>query len=124
MKKVLISLTLGIALLGPGQMARCDESRPTDDRPRIRRSRVERPSPIEPGRVYRYTIDCWNTAQVFRKGHRICLQLASSAFPKYDRNLNTGESLATGTRMVVAEQQIHHDAMHPSCVILPIVPRG
>ncbi len=47
MKKVLISLTLGIALLGPGQMARCDESRPTDDRPRIRRSRVERPSPID-----------------------------------------------------------------------------
>lgn len=47
MKKVLIPLTLGIALLGPGQMARCDEGRPTDDRPRVRRLRAERPSPIE-----------------------------------------------------------------------------
>jgi putative CocE/NonD family hydrolase len=87
------------------------------------REGMANPSPIEPGRVYHYAIDCWNTSQVFRKGHRICLQIASSAFPKYDRNLNTGESLATGTRMAVAEQRVHHDAMHPSCVVLPIVPR-
>jgi predicted acyl esterase len=40
------------------------------------------------------------------------------------RNLNTGESLATSTRMIVAEQHIYHDAAHPSCVILPIVPRN
>lgn len=82
------------------------------------------PQPIEPGRVYRYTIDCWNTSQLFKAGHRICLQLASSAFPKYDRNLNTGEPLATGTRMVVAAQTIFHDAEHPSCVILPVIPRS
>lgn len=88
------------------------------------REGMERPSPIVPGRVYRYEIDCWNTSQLFRKGHRICLQITSSAFPKYDRNQNTGESLATGTQLAVAEQQIYHDAMHPSHVLLPIVPRG
>lgn len=80
------------------------------------------PALIEPGRVYRYTIDCWNTAQLFKQGHRICLQISSSAFPKYDRNLNTGESLASGTRMAVAQQTIFHDAEHPSCLVLPIVP--
>lgn len=80
------------------------------------------PALIEPGRAYRYTIDCWNTAQLFKQGHRICLQISSSAFPKYDRNLNTGESLASGTRMAVAQQTIFHDAEHPSCLVLPIVP--
>jgi len=86
------------------------------------RDGMDKPTLIEPGQIYCYEIDCWSTAQVFRKGHRIGLQIASSAFPKYDRNLNTGESLATGTRMIVAEQHIYHDAAHPSCVILPIVP--
>ncbi len=86
------------------------------------RDGLEAPALIEPGRAYRYTIDCWNTAQLFKQGHRICLQISSSAFPKYDRNLNTGESLASGTRMAVAQQTIFHDAEHPSCLVLPIVP--
>lgn len=87
------------------------------------REGMDRPSLIEPGRVYRYEIDCWNTSQLFRSGHRICLQIASSAFPKYDRNLNTGESLANGTRMAVAEQRVYHDAERPSCVVLPNISR-
>lgn len=78
---------------------------------------------IEPGKVYDYTIDLWNTAQLFKKGHRIGLEISSSAFPKYDRNLNTGEDLATGTRMVVADQTIYHDAAHPSALLLPVIPR-
>lgn len=86
------------------------------------RDGLEAPALIEPGRAYRYTIDCWNTAQLFKQGHRICLQISSSAFPKYDRNLNTGESLASGTRMAVAQQTIFHDAEHPSRLVLPIVP--
>jgi uncharacterized protein len=87
------------------------------------RNGFERPELIEPGRVYRYTSDLWNTAQVFGKGHRIGLEVSSSAFPKYDRNLNTGEDLATGTRMVVAEQTIFHDAENPSALVLPVIPR-
>jgi predicted acyl esterase len=67
-------------------------------------------------------IDCWGTSQVFKAGHRIGLEIASSAFPKYDRNLNTGAALGVTTEMVVAENRIYHDAEHPSAVILPIIP--
>jgi putative CocE/NonD family hydrolase len=87
------------------------------------RDGMEQPTLIEPGRIYRYTIDCWNTAQMFQVGHRIGLAISSSAFPKYDRNLNTGEPLGQTATMVVAEQRIYHDAEHRSAVILPIIPR-
>jgi putative CocE/NonD family hydrolase len=78
---------------------------------------------LEPGTVECYAIDLWNTAQLFTAGHRIGVQITSSAFPKFDRNLNTGDSLADGTEMQQAEQTIYHDADHPSRVILPVVPR-
>ena len=88
------------------------------------RDGMERPTLIEPGQVYCYTIDCWNTAQVFRTGHRIGLEVASSAFPKYDRNPNTGAPLGQSTELAVAEQTIYHDAAHPSALILPVIPHG
>ena len=87
------------------------------------REGMDTPSLIEPGKVYQYTIDCWNTAQVFKTGHRIGLEIASSAFPKYARNLNTGAPLGMTSEMAVAEQRILHDGDHPSAVILPIIPR-
>lgn len=87
------------------------------------REGMDTPSLIEPGKVYQYTIDCWNTAQVFKAGHRIGLEIASSAFPKYARNLNTGAPLGMTSEMTVAEQRILHDGDHPSAVILPIIPR-
>jgi len=87
------------------------------------RDGMDRPSPIEPGRIYKYEIDCWNTAQLFRAGHRIGVQVASSAFPKFDRNLNTGAPLGQTSEMAAAEQRIFHDAERPSAVILPIIPR-
>jgi putative CocE/NonD family hydrolase len=85
------------------------------------RNGLQRAEPIEPGRVYRYTIDCWHTAQVFLPGHRIGVMIASSAFPKYDRNLNTGGSLADGTEMAVAHQRVFHDAERASHVLLPVM---
>ena len=88
------------------------------------REGMEAPTLIEPGKVYRYTIDCWNTAQTFKAGHRIGLMLSSSAFPKFARNLNTGAPLGMTSEIAVAEQVIYHDAEHPSAVILPIIPRG
>lgn len=95
----------------------------TDGMVRARfRNGMEKPELIEPGKVYVYDIDLWNTCQVFLKDHRIRIELASSAFPKYDRNLNTGEALGKTTRMEKAEQQIYHDAAHQSFVLLPIVP--
>lgn len=78
---------------------------------------------IEPHQVYKYEIDVWHTAHVFRAGHCIGLQIASAAFPKYARNLNTGGDLAAETEMVPAEQTIYHDTEHPSALVLPIIPR-
>jgi putative CocE/NonD family hydrolase len=86
------------------------------------REGMDRPFLIEPGKVYHYTINCWNTSQLFKAGHRIGLEIASSAFPKFDRNLNTGAPLGVTTEMAVAEQRIYHDEEHPSSVVLPIIP--
>ncbi len=86
------------------------------------REGMEQPSLIEPGRIYHYQIDLWNTAQLFKVGHRIGLQIASSAFPKYDRNLNTGAPLGVTAEMAIAEQRIYHDHEHPSAVVLPVIP--
>jgi putative CocE/NonD family hydrolase len=88
------------------------------------REGMDKPALIQPGEVYHYTIDCWNTAHVFLAGHRIALQISSAAFPKYDRNLNTGAPLGMTSEMAVAEQAIHHDAARPSAVILPVIPRS
>ena len=87
------------------------------------REGMDKPSLIEPGRVYSYDLDLWNTCQLYQKGHRIRVEVSSSAFPKYDRNLNTGEALGQTTQMAVAQQKIYHDREHPSYVVLPIVPR-
>ncbi len=78
---------------------------------------------IQPGTVYEYTIDMWATSNTFLPGHRIRLEVASSNFPRFDRNLNTGEDPATGTRIEVARQTVYHSARYPSHVVLPIIPR-
>jgi hypothetical protein len=58
---------------------------------------------------------------VFEAGHRIRLDVSSSNFPRYSRNLNTGEGL-DGTEMAAADQTVYHDAERPSRVELPVVP--
>ncbi len=77
--------------------------------------------PLEPGQVYTVTIDLWSTANVFLPGHRIRLDVTSSSFPRWERNLNTGQSNAQTTEARVAHQTLLHDAEHPSYVSLPIV---
>jgi putative CocE/NonD family hydrolase len=79
---------------------------------------------VEPGRVYEYTIDMWATSNTFLPAHRIRLEISSSNFPRFDRNLNTGEDPALGTRMVVAKQTIFHSAAYPSHVVLPVIPHA
>ena len=54
---------------------------------------MDQPSLIDPGRAYLYDLDLWNTGQLYRQGYRIRLEISSSAFPKDDRNLNTGDDL-------------------------------
>lgn len=76
-----------------------------------------------PGRPARYTIDLWHTARVFPAGHRIRIAIASAAFPKYGRNLNTGGDNNADTKFVTAHQRILHDREHASFVTLPLIPR-
>jgi len=87
------------------------------------RNSFEKAEPLVPGEIYKISIDLWATSNLFRKGHRIRLEISSSNFPRYDRNLNTGEDPLTGQRMVTASQTVYHDCGHPSALILPIVPR-
>jgi len=91
-------------------------------RARFRNSR-EKPEPIEPGKIYKYAIDLWATSNVFKAGHRIRVYVSSSNFPRFNRNLNTGEKTFGGTRMVKARQTIYHDIEHPSAIVLPVIPR-
>lgn len=86
------------------------------------RNGMTKPALLTPRKIYKYEIDLWYIAHVFQKNHRIGLQIASAAFPKYARNLNTGGALATETKMRQAEQTIYHDAAHPSALILSVVP--
>ncbi|MEZ4561950.1 MAG: CocE/NonD family hydrolase [Thermomicrobiales bacterium] len=79
--------------------------------------------PITPGEPTEYTINLWPTSNLFKAGHRIGLEVSSSNFPRFDRNLNTGHELGQDAEMRPAVQTIFHDAEHPSRVTLPIVPR-
>ena len=79
--------------------------------------------PITPGKVYEYKIDLWSTSNVFLKGHRIRLEVSSSNFPRFDRNLNTGKDAATSAVFVKATNTILHDSEHPSALLLPVVAR-
>jgi hypothetical protein len=90
-------------------------------RARFRSGDLKHSEPIEPGQVYEYTIDLWQTAYVFLPGHKIRLQISSSNFPRFDRNLNTGEDIATSTTMRPASQTIFHDPERPSRLTLPVV---
>ncbi|MDE3089715.1 MAG: CocE/NonD family hydrolase [Chloroflexota bacterium] len=75
---------------------------------------------LQPDGSTRVVIDMWATAQRFLRGHRIRLQVSSGAHPRWNRNLGTGEPIATATRMRAADQTIYHDAAHPSALVLPI----
>jgi putative CocE/NonD family hydrolase len=59
---------------------------------------------LTPGKVYPLTIDLWATSNVFRAGHRIRLEVSSSNFPRFDRNLNTGNSAATSAKWVTGDE--------------------
>jgi len=77
---------------------------------------------MKPGEVYKFVIEPFPTANVFKKGHRIRIDISSSNFPRFDVNPNTGEPLGQSRRMIVADNSIYHDASHPSHVVLPLAP--
>lgn len=92
-------------------------------RARYRQGKEAPASLLEPGKVYEYEIDLWATSNSFLPGHRIRLEISSSNFPRFDRNLNTGEDPMTGVRMEKAQQTIYHSKRYPSHIVLPIIPR-
>jgi len=89
-------------------------------RARYRDSQTQ-PVLMNPGQTYKIKIDLWSTSNVFRKGHRLRLEVSSSNFPRFDRNLNTGGDNGSGMSFVSATNSIYHDADHPSALMLPIV---
>jgi len=91
-------------------------------RARFREDVWGEPKLMDPGTVYEFTIDLQCTSNVFLAGHRLRVNITSSNFPLWDRNLNTGNDPATDTEMQVAEQAVYHDAERPSHIVLPVIP--
>jgi len=86
------------------------------------REGVEREAPpLQSDSVYRVEIDLWATSIAFLPGHRLRLDVTSSSFPRWERNLNTGGDNYATTEMRPARQTILHDAEHPSHVMLPVM---
>jgi putative CocE/NonD family hydrolase len=83
-------------------------------------------STIKPGEAYEYSIDFWRpTGNRFARGHRIRIEISSSYYPYYLRNLNTGEdNISLAREPVVAQQTVFHDSARPSHVVLPVIPIG
>ncbi|MGH7933461.1 MAG: CocE/NonD family hydrolase [Candidatus Binataceae bacterium] len=90
-------------------------------RARVRESRSE-PKLLTPGKVYEFNIDMWSTANLFKAGHRIRLEVSSSNFPRFDRNPNTGHELFTDAETRPALQTVMHERNFPSYLTLPIIP--
>jgi len=77
---------------------------------------------MKPGDIYEFTIKLYPTSNVFKKGHRIRVDISSSNFPRFDINPNTGEPLNRQRLSRVAEQTIYHNPKHPSHIVLPMIP--
>jgi uncharacterized protein len=88
------------------------------------RNSPEKQELVNPGQVYKITVDLWATSNVFKKGHIMRLDVSSSNFPRFDRNLNTGAEQATSREFVSATNTILHDTEHPSALVIPVMPGG
>ena len=80
------------------------------------------PEFLEAGRLYEITIEPFATANLFKRGHRIRLDVSSSNFPHFDVNPNSGESPALARAPRIAVNTVHLGSAHPSHLVLPIVP--
>jgi putative CocE/NonD family hydrolase len=76
----------------------------------------------EPDDIVKIQIDLYPTSNMFAPGHRIRLDISSSNFPRFDVNPNTGDPLWTERRRRTSENTVFHDVMHPSHVVLPVIP--
>jgi putative CocE/NonD family hydrolase len=87
------------------------------------RNSQEKAEFMERSHIYEFKIDAGATSNVFLVGHRIRLEISSSNFPRFDRNLNTEEEPERGTRWVKATNAVYHNHEYPSALILPVFQR-
>lgn len=87
------------------------------------REGFDRHVPMAPGEVYEVTLGPLATANVFGAGHRLRIEISSSNFPRYDRNLNTGGANHDESEWRVARNAVHHSAEHPSRIVLRVLNR-
>lgn len=83
---------------------------------------LDKPVFVRRNTAYRINIDAGVTSYVFEPGHRLRLEVSSSNFPKFDRNLNSMRPNAEETRISKARQTVFHDPRYSSAIILPIIP--
>lgn len=95
----------------------------TDGIQRLRyRLSLDKPVFVKRNTPYQINIDAGVTSYVFAAGHRMRLEVSSSNFPRFDRNLNSAHSMADETKILKAKQTVLHQKGYPSAVILPIIP--
>ena len=87
------------------------------------RNGTENPEMMVPGEIYKFEIDMWNTSNSFIKGHRIRIEISSSNFPRYNRNLNSGNPIASDIDITIANQTVYHGIQYPSHINLPVIPK-
>lgn len=85
------------------------------------RDSLSKPELAKPGKIYKLVIEAGVTSNVFLPGHRIRIEVSSSNFPRFDRNLNTGGSIADDDKMQIAHQTVHYGRNYPSKVLLSVV---
>ncbi len=79
------------------------------------------PALLKPGEAYEFTIELYPSSILFKRGHRIRLDISSSNFPRFDVNPNTGEPLNDNRRTAIAVNTVYHDARHASRIELPVI---
>jgi putative CocE/NonD family hydrolase len=85
------------------------------------RDETLKPELLEPGKIYKLTLDRMLTSNTFLKGHKIRVQISGTFYPHFSRNLQTGESEIVSKASRIGHITMHHDAEHASRVVLPIV---
>ena len=85
------------------------------------RDKEAEPSQLVSGTVYQFNIDLWASSYTVPSGHRLRLEISSSNFPRFARNLNNGEPFGMSDRIEVAKQTIYHSVQFPSRLLLPVM---
>ncbi|MGA7633771.1 MAG: CocE/NonD family hydrolase C-terminal non-catalytic domain-containing protein, partial [Terriglobales bacterium] len=78
---------------------------------------------MEKGKVYKVTFQPMQTSIYFAPGHQLRIEISSSNFPQFDRNLNTGGDNYNELQGIVAHNDVHHSAQYPSSITLSVLKR-